>query len=166
MSNQGFEALVNQYSRQVLNTALRILRNAELAHDVHQEVFLAIWQRWHKYDGQIKWDAYLYRTTVRKAIKLARKTRTQANIDQQPDLTKTEKNNTLLETAELQQELARCLAKLPKRQADVFVLSKLERLEYKKIAQLLGCSQNTVRVHLHRAIKRLAHELKDYLPER
>ena len=34
--------------------------------------------------------------------------------------------------------------------------------EYNKIAELMCCSQQTVRVHLHRALKRLAHELRDY----
>jgi RNA polymerase sigma-70 factor (ECF subfamily) len=68
-----------------------------------------------------------------------------------------------LRTAELQQKLTGCLAKLPKRQADVFVLSRIEELKHKKIAELLGCSQETVRVHLHRATKRLARELSDYL---
>ncbi len=65
----------------------------------------------------------------------------------------------------MQQKLVACLARLPKRQADVFVLSRIEGLEAGKIAELLGCSQNTVRVHLHRAMKRLARELSEYLAE-
>ena len=58
--------------------------------------------------------------------------------------------------------LARCLARLPARQADVFVLARLEGLNHKEIAQLLGCSEKTARVHLHRALRRLARELKIY----
>ncbi|MHC4242013.1 MAG: sigma factor-like helix-turn-helix DNA-binding protein [Planctomycetota bacterium] len=36
-------------------------------------------------------------------------------------------------------------------------------MKAEQIAGLLGCSQETVRVHLHRAMKRLARELGDYL---
>jgi RNA polymerase sigma-70 factor (ECF subfamily) len=70
-----------------------------------------------------------------------------------------------MRTAELQEVLARNLARLPKRQADVFVLSRIEGLGAGEIAEILGCSQQTVRVHLHRAIKRLARELSDYFTE-
>ena len=164
MSSKRFESLVNEYSRQVLNTALRILGNVEPAKDVHQEVFLAIWRRWHKYDGQTNWNGYLYRVTVRKAIEFAKHLRTKPLTQQQLEYPATRHNpDAQLMTAELQQKLSQCLVRLPKRQADVFVLSRIEGLKNDRIAELLGCSQKTVRVHLHRATKRLADELSDYL---
>ena len=163
MLKQDFKALINDYSAQVLNTAVRILGDTHKAQDVHQEVFLGIWRRWHKYDGQINWKAYLYRATVRKAIHLAKKSRAEQLFDQQPEYTSKEGPDGSLRAAELQQKLAGCLARLPKRQAEVFVLSRMERLKAEQIAELLGCSQETVRVHLHRAMKRLARELGDYL---
>ena len=85
MLKQDFKALINDYSAQVLNTAVRILGDTHKAQDIHQEVFLGIWRRWDKYDGQINWKAYLYRATVRKAIKLAKKSRTERLFEQQPE---------------------------------------------------------------------------------
>lgn len=163
MLKQDFKALINDYSAQVLNTAVRILGDTHKAQDIHQEVFLGIWRRWDKYDGQINWKAYLYRATVRKAIHLAKKSRAEQLFEQQPEYTSKEGPDGSLRAAELQQKLAACLARLPKRQAEVFVLSKMEGLKAEQIAGLLGCSQQTVRVHLHRATKRLARELGDYL---
>ncbi len=163
MLKQDFRALINDYGTQVLNTAVRILGDTHKAQDVHQEVFLGIWRRWHKYDGQINWKAYLYRATVRKAIHLAKKSRTEQLFEQQPEHTSKEGPDESLRVSELQQKLAGCLARLPKRQAEVFVLSRMEGLKAEQIAGLLGCSQETVRVHLHRAMKRLARELGDYL---
>ena len=166
MSKQDFRALVNDYGAQVLSTAMRILGNSEKAQDVHQEVFLAIWKRWHKYNGRTNWNAYLYRTTVRKAIEFAKQSRVEQALRQQPKYgTSTDNPDGPLRTAELQQMLARYLARLPRRQADVFVLSRIEGLGAGEIAEILGCSQNTVRVHLHRAVKQLARELGDYLTE-
>ena len=166
MSKQDFRALVNDYGPQVLSTAMRILGNSEKAQDVHQEVFLAIWKRWHKYNGQTNWNAYLYRAAVRKAIEFAKRSRAEQSMQQQSKYgTSTDHPDDSLRTAELQQMLARYLARLPKRQADVFVLSRIEGLKHDKIAEILGCSQKTVRVHLHRAVKRLALELGDYLTE-
>jgi RNA polymerase sigma-70 factor (ECF subfamily) len=174
VSKQKFRALVNDYGTQVLSTAIRILGNSEKAQDVHQEVFLAIWKRWHKYNGRTNWNAYLYRATVRKAMKFAKQSKAEksrgkvslAELQQQPKYD-TSKNNPedSLKTAELQQLLAQHLARLPRRQSDVFVLSRIEGLKHDKIAEILGCSKNTVRVHLHRAVNRLARELGDYLTE-
>ncbi|MHC4536771.1 MAG: RNA polymerase sigma factor [Planctomycetota bacterium] len=81
MLKQDFKALINDHSEQVLNTAARILGDTHKAQDVHQEVFLGIWRRWHKYDGQTNWTAYLYRATVRKAIHLAKKSRAERLLE-------------------------------------------------------------------------------------
>ncbi len=166
MYRKSFEVLVNDYGAQVLNTATRILGDSQKAQDVHQQVFLEIWRRWHKYNGRTKWNGYLYRTTVRKAIEFARRSRSETLLEQKAGNPATkEKPDGRLETIELQQRLAVCLGRLSKRQADVFVLSRIEGLKGEKIAEILGCSQETVRVHLHRATKRLAAELSDYLNE-
>jgi len=164
--NEEFRILVDDYSARVLNVAVRILGDADKARDVHQEVFLAIWRRWPKYDGRTHWDAYLYRATVRKAIELARRSRNEQPLGQQPEYaTNADGPDGPLRTSELQQKLAACLARLPKRQAEIFVLARMEGLKAERIAELLGCSQRTVRVHLHRAVKRLVRELGDYLTE-
>jgi RNA polymerase sigma-70 factor (ECF subfamily) len=164
VSREKFTALVDDYSVQVLNTAVRILGDPEKAMDVHQDVFLAIWKRWHTYNGQTNWEAYLYRATVRKAIEFARRSRRSQSLRRESgESISRERPEGSLRASELHQRLAGCLAKLPKRQADVFVLTRLEGLKAENVAELLGCSQKTVRVHLHRAVKRLAHQLGDYL---
>jgi len=147
-----------------MKTAIRILCDTQKAQDVHQEVFLAILRRWHKYNGQMNWGAYLYRVTVRKAMELVKSSKMETPVEQhRENPTTRERPDDSLRAAELQQKLTACLAGFPKQQADVFVLSRIEGLRYEKIAEILDCSQATVRVHLHRALKRLARELSDYL---
>jgi len=167
VSDKNFENLVSEHGRQVLGTATRVLRDASLAQDVHQEVFLAVWRRWNRYNGNVNWTAYLYRATVRKALQIA-KGRTvggapAGTLERMPEGFTTSGPDSPLQADELQQKLAAALARLPQRQADVFVLSRLERLETGEIARLLGCSESTVRVHLHRAVMKLACELQEYL---
>lgn len=164
MSEQNFNKLIDNYSSQVLNTATRILGDQQSAQDVHQEVFLAIWRRWHKYDHPTNWSAYLYRSTVRKAIEFAKRSRRTPFTEHQPENIAQQKDpDEQLKLTELQQKLAKHLARLPKRQADTFVLSKIEGLKNEEIAKVLNCSENTVRVHLHRATKKLSKDLSDYL---
>jgi RNA polymerase sigma-70 factor (ECF subfamily) len=159
-----FKDLVDKHSRAVMNTAIRILRDPQKAQDVHQEVFLKILRRWHKFKSDVNWPAYLYRTTVRTAVDFAKDSKAVSPPGYHPpNPAKEERPDWRLRAAELQQKLVTCLAKLPKRQADVFVLSRIEGLGYDRVAGILGCSQETVRVHLHRALKRLARELSEIL---
>jgi len=167
VSEQSFENLVNEYGGQVLRTATRVLRDMNLAHDVHQEVFLAIWRHWDRYNGTVHWPAYLYRVTVRKALELARR-RAVCSVPvrasgETPHGVTTNGPDSVLQADELQHRLAAALSRLPPRQAEAFVLSRLERLETTEVARRMGCSEPTARVHLHRALVRLAHELGDYL---
>ncbi len=82
MQETTFKALVDKYSAGVMNTAIRISRDSQKAQDVHQEVFLEILRRWHKYNGQTNWGAYLYRTTVRKAIQMLKHSRMEPLVEQ------------------------------------------------------------------------------------
>jgi len=68
-----------------------------------------------------------------------------------------------MQADELQHKLVAALARLPRRQADAFILSRIEKRQTAEIARLLGCSEPTVRVHLHRAVLKLAEELHEYL---
>ena len=164
VSDRRFENLVDAHGRDVLNVALRVTRDADLAKDVYQEVFLAIWRRWGRYDDQLNWGAYLYRVTVRKALELARRRQpVPVALDNREPQDPGSDPDMALRVDELQQKLTDSLAKLPKRQADVFVLSRIEGLDHAAIAETLHCSRNTVRVSLHRAIKQLAREMRDYL---
>ncbi|MCX5644726.1 MAG: sigma-70 family RNA polymerase sigma factor [Phycisphaerae bacterium] len=168
MSQKSFENLVQEHGPQVLRTALHVLHDASLAHDVHQEVFLAIWRRWHRYNGSVNWPAYLYRATVRKALEVARQPVRSVPVrafQETPHGVTTNGPDDVLQAEELQQKLAAALARLPRRQADAFVLSRLEGLGAAEIAKIMDCSEPTVRVHLHRAVLRLARELHEYLSQ-
>jgi RNA polymerase sigma-70 factor, ECF subfamily len=166
VSQKSFENLVQEYGPQVLRTATRVLHDASLAHDVHQEVFLALWRRWHRYNGHVNWPAYLYRATVRKALEVARQPVRSGPVrasEETPHGVTTNGPDGVLQADELRQKLAAALGRLPRLQADAFVLSRLEGLQAAEIGKIMGCSEQTVRVHLHRAVMRLARELHDYL---
>jgi hypothetical protein len=109
LSDKNFENLVHEYGRQVLNTALRVLGDANLANDVHQEVFLSIWRRWPSYNGHTCWPAYLYRATVRKSLEIARRAnghRPEASAGSDWDDRRPDGN---MQADELQQKLAAAL---------------------------------------------------------
>jgi len=63
----------------------------------------------------------------------------------------------------LRQALARAIAQLKPRAAEIFALRFLEGLSNRQIAQTLGISQVLVAVIVHRARQQLRSELRPYL---
>jgi RNA polymerase sigma-70 factor (ECF subfamily) len=162
LSDSRFEELVNTHGRHVLNVALRISADAEMARrrvsglSGHLAAF--------PYTGPVHWGRYLYRVTVRKALELARGCRPAVvDWDDCEPASTGAKPDASLRLEDLQRKLTASLAKLPKHQAEVFILSRIEGLDHAAIAEILGCTQNNVRVCLHRAVKQLAGEMSEYL---
>ncbi len=168
MAKISFKELVEHYSTPVLKSAFRIVGNHQCAQDIHQEVFLAILRRWDRFNGQTNWGAYLYRVTVRKAMGFVKRSRLPEKRFGSLDDWAVMKEDPagLLRSKELQHELLRRLSKLPRRQADVFVLSRIEGISDRQIAEIMNLAPQTVRVHLCRALERLRSELKDFLVDR
>lgn len=164
-----FEQLVDRYSQQVLSTAYGVLGNRDSAMDVHQEVFLAVWKRWQTYTGDENWNGYLYRTTVRKALEHAKRSRKEKSLDPVTENTQEQRTDdgpeARMAAGELVGRLRECLGRLPEQQAQAFILARIKGLEYAQVASAIGCSEGTARVHLHRALKRLAHEMRDCLEQ-
>ena len=161
-----FNRLVESYGRLVLNAALRITGSSDAAHDVHQEVFLAVWRIWDTFTEETNWPGYLYRSAVRKALDFVRQARmTVAGDLERHGPVSSMRPDTSFLASELSSRLAEALAGLSEKQAEAFILSRIEGLEYKDVAEMLGCSPATVRVHAHRALTHLAVKLKEYLPE-
>ena len=168
MEKQDFDNLVSQHSRQVLNTALRVLRDENAARDVHQEVFLAIWQRRKRCDSTVNWGGYLYRVTIRKAMEQIRKMKAFPTTGVQFDHLhsgETSQPASRVLASEAQRQLSGCISKLADKQAEAFTLVRIEGLSYTKVAAIMECKEETVRVHLHRAVKQLATLMRPYLQE-
>lgn len=162
MSDREFTELVENHGARVLNTAFRVLGNRQAAEDVHQDVFMSIWRLWHTFNGHTKWNSYLYRATIRKAIDNAKSMRKRAVKEAEVNLAQSGRADERLITDEMTVKLRKGIAKLPGKQAQVFVMSRLEGLSYEEIADNLECSASTVRVHHHRAMRSLAKEFVDY----
>lgn len=165
MAETKFEVLVEGYGAAVLSIAWRILGDRHKAQDVYQEVFFEIWRRWDKYDSETNWEGYLYRATVRKAIEYTKRKVSDAVVGEIEEPVTEERPYERLMAAELRDKIMRSIGRLPRHEAEVFVMSQIEKLDKKEIARLIGCSRDTVRVYLSRAMKKMLRELDGYFPD-
>lgn len=145
----------------VFRTAYRITGNAADAEDVLQTVFLRLLRRGSGENAPENEESYLRRAAINAALDIVRAQRAAPT----PLLLETPSGpgrNML----ELRQALARALAQLKPRPAEVFALRFLEGMNNAEIAETLGISRVLVAVIAHRARLQLRQELGPYLGDR
>ncbi len=154
-----WESIVVTYGPYVWRTAYRILGNPEEASDCFQETFVSAFRVSQRKEIN-HWPALLRRLAAARAIeRLRRRFRESGRRRRLHELADLPGGNPSppqqAETAELRTRLRQAIARLPKRQAEVFCLRHLESLSNQEIADQLGLKPNAVRISLHRACKRL-----------
>jgi RNA polymerase sigma-70 factor (ECF subfamily) len=159
-----FERIVQGDADRVLTLALRIVGDRSTAHDVSQEVFLSAWRTLSRKHPVRNWPAYLRTVTVRESLRQM-KLRTPSGHEGLDGIADSARNSPpqAASRRELEDAVRRCLVKLSEKQALAFTLTKIEGLSYRECAESMGCSENAVRVHVHRAAHALARLLDGHL---
>jgi RNA polymerase sigma-70 factor, ECF subfamily len=143
----------------VFRTAYRVTGNAADAEDVLQTVFLRMLRRGREADALDNEESYLRRAAINAALDVVRA----RQADRTVELVELSADPPQGSALELRQVLARAMAKLEPRRAEIFVLRFLEGLDNPEIAHLLGISQVLVAVLVHRTRRQLRKELRRYL---
>jgi RNA polymerase sigma-70 factor (ECF subfamily) len=136
--------------------------NAADAEDVLQTVFLRLLRRNIDASPMENPESYLRRAAVNAALDVIRSRQAAATVA----LTEETPHVLQPDDGSLRQTLARAIARLKPRSAEIFVLRFIEGLSNREIAQALGISQVLVSVVVHRARKQLRKELRPYLGDK
>ena len=173
-SQPAFRQVVERYQRRVYNTVLTIVRDADEADDVAQEVFVQVFESIHSFGGEGKLTAWIYRIATTKALEAYRRRRAQKRfawitrfVPGSPESAPTEPVNWVHPGVELEQQeqagvLFAAIDRLPDRQKAAFVLHQLEGLSYAEVAGVMQCSLASVESLLHRAKLNLQKQLRPY----
>lgn len=156
------ERIFDAYRNKVFGFFIKNLSDKELAEDLTQEVFFRLCKREDKLGEIDDINAYIYLMCRNMAInhlhKAAREQKYKEHLIYAWNnlhirgKSQIEKN---MESEYYLEILEQSLSQLPPQQKIIFTLSKQEGLSNKLIAQKLGLSPNTVRNHLHQALKNL-----------
>jgi RNA polymerase sigma-70 factor (ECF subfamily) len=158
------ETLFREHHRAVYRAAYRITGNAMDAEDVLQTVFTRLLRREEQPDLSENAGSYLHRAAVNAALDLMRRRKRARKVDldevgdtlvdhQEPGPERTQGSR------EIKSRLRAAMSQLSPRQAEIFTLRYLEGLGNLEIAKMLGASQTSIAVLLHRARHRLQKEL-------
>ena len=171
----SFEEIVRRYQGRIYATAYRVTGNREDALDVTQDALVKAYQKIGTWAPTGNFLSWLLRLTTNQAIDHLRRRnrRKQEPLDEafvgqtegaavEPTVDSTE---SVVRGREIDARVRGALVKLSKMQRTVFVLRHFEEFSLAEIAEELGCTVGSVKVHLFRALKKLRGELGDLAPD-
>ena len=147
--------------------ALRITMNRAEAEDVVQDTMLRVWGRRDEWEGMESVEAYCLTVCRNLAID-----RSQLKESQNEELTESNANTpdsadpySFCVRNEQMALIHRLISGLPEKQRTILQLRDVEGKSYKEIADIVGVSEEQVKVNLFRArqkIKQQYTEINDY----
>ncbi|HEY3263455.1 MAG TPA: SigE family RNA polymerase sigma factor [Pseudonocardiaceae bacterium] len=152
----------------VRRTAFLLCGDWHRADDLAQTAFVALHRHWRKVRDRQALDAYVRRTLVRATIDESRRPwRRERFVDAVPEAG-TERapgSDALGEGVATRQALLAGLRRVPPRQRAVLVLRFLEGLDVTGTADVLGCTEGTVKSQTARGLDALRGALGDALDD-
>jgi RNA polymerase sigma factor (sigma-70 family) len=148
-SSDGFSDFFRTQFGSVRRVTEMIVGNRAVAQEVTQDAFVEALRHWRKVSTYDQPGAWVRRVAIRRAVKVRDRRRNEPRLDPVGEAP--------IDVPD--PDLARAVASLPRAQRAAVALYYLEDRPVAEVAQLMGCSESTVRVHLHRARHRLAAAL-------
>jgi len=156
----ALNTLLTRYVAFVHRVAERIVRNSTDAADITQEVLLKIVAALPALEAVEKFQSWVYRITYRTSLNWLRALHRRSECSEQEvvDWSAGEEANKLVGEEHLAQMHA-ALQTLPYSQRIVIKLFYFEERPVSEVAKILGLSEGTVKVQLHRIRKALWREM-------
>ncbi len=152
-----FVAVLNQYQPLLRRVARLYCQDADDRQDLFQEMVLQLWRAWPRYVPQpgAKLSTWLYRIALNVAISnLRQRTRHPAPLELTAEALAVAQAPETGFDAEDRAQLYGAIARLSEVDK-AFVLLYLEDRPYEEMAEILGITQNNVRVKMHRVQEKL-----------
>ncbi|MCL6443850.1 MAG: RNA polymerase sigma factor [Alicyclobacillus sp.] len=149
--------LYELYGDEIYRYALYTLLSEEDAKDVVQEVFIRIFLGWGEFRGDSSVKTWILRVTRNYIYDLLRKRK--ADMRRQKALEQVFRQQ--YDSFPLDLEFLDTLRALPAKYRDVLLLRCVEGLTAAEVGQVMGVSENNVRVLFHRAKKCLQALLEE-----
>lgn len=147
MTIKDYNKLVEKHSDGLFRFLVKQIGSADIVEDIMQESFLRLWENRRRVDSS-KAKSYLFTIAYNRMIDELRRDR---YISLETD--KKAKSNS--RSIDLKELLDQALSQLPHIQRSLVLLRDYEGYSYSEIGEILGISQEKVKVYLFRARKTL-----------
>lgn len=162
-----FEEIYNVYSKQVYNLALHYLQNTEDAQELTQDVFVTVFQKIDRFNGESKLSTWIYRITVNHALDFIKAKRRKKRFAVLTSLFHPLNNRLIhepfhldhpgvsLEDKEAIELIFSAINQLPEKQKTALILTKIEGMSQDEAAHVMGMTAKAVESLIQRAKQNL-----------
>jgi len=164
-----YEQLIEPIETRMMRSIWRIVRNPEAAEDTLQEALTIIWRRLDRIRSHPNPNAFILKICINAAYDSLRK-RKHNRQHEKPEVLRqlsTRSETTVpeaLEQKETEAEIIKAISRLPRKQAVAILMRIVQDQPYDVIAQAMGCSKGTARIHVSRGRTRLSRWLSHLNP--
>ena len=160
----AFDVLMARYKQRIYAYLLRSVKNYEDAEELTIEVFIKIYRALGTWQPRAKFTTWIYKIAHNLSVDHYRsKSRRATTYLDDENLAIDEPASTDMrsnpEHVVLEQDRHRiiheAIGQLSPNQRSVFVMSRYNCLQIREIAEIMGMAEGTVKIHLHRAVKKL-----------
>lgn len=155
---QKLGLLYERHKKALYGFYYKMCRSVSLSEDMVQTVFIKILQSKHTFIGNgqfITWMFHIARNVMHDHYRKNKHAHLQVFEDygdQTPDQFDLETN---LENQHSVDHLFRALNALSLDKRELLVMSRMNGMKYKEIAEIVGSNENAIKVKIHRALKEL-----------
>jgi RNA polymerase sigma-70 factor (family 1) len=158
----AFAEIYRRYAKDVYIHAYKKIKDRELAKDIVQDLFTALWNRRSEFELKTVFSAYLFTAVRNRVIKtIAHQKLESAFLKSLGDFVEQHHRTAdhLARTNQLQKHIEKEVKALPDKMQAVFRLSRQSNLSHKEIADQFDISEATVKKQVNNALKILRVKL-------
>ena len=157
----AFVDIYTTYFDSLLNYADRLLNDMEAARDVVQQVYYKIWENREALNISLSVKAYLFKSVYHGCLNtLAHQKNIQKYEREQlsdvyfSTVIQSPEAEIALWKSDIEQAIQDAIATLPEKCREVFMMSKIDGLKNREIAEKLNISEKTVERHMSIALRK------------
>ena len=159
----AIEELVVKYQKQIYAFVYRLINDAEEAKDLTQKTFLKLFSAIGSFRNEASFKTWLYQIAMNTSLSHFKQNRHRAGeLELQETIIGSQAGAlSLVIEKERMDYLRKAMGELPERQRLAVILRTYEGLSCRETAEVMGCSEGTVKAHYHAAVKGLKNILKE-----
>ncbi len=154
-----FDTVFRREFAAITRTTYLIVHDWAVAEEIAQDAFLQLFRKWPRVSRYDRPGAWVRRVALRMAVKAARREQRRDGLE------RSAAEAPAGQPTGVDDDITRAVGQLPGAQRAAVVLFYFEDRPVLEVADLLGCSPATAKVHLHRGRLRLADLLGEELDD-
>ena len=147
----GLNVFYETHRKRALRLAIALCGDSGRGEEIVQDAFVSAFSAWERISEYERPDAWLMRVVANRSVSLRRRVGTETRLIARLVALEARPAGGTETTATDAMFIANLVRTLPRRQAQCIALSYVDDQSPEEIAESLGISVSTVRVHLHRA---------------